>query len=898
MTEPALSRRRFLQATAGTALLVVTPIGAALVASAAPPDPLAGGTAWQGPPGHARWRIDGVAKVTGQKVFARDLRARDMAGWPAEERMALVLRATRTDRPYLRPNLALLPPEAQPMRVVDSQALARDRVTFGGAAEMTPLIAQVGQAPGYLGQPVAILLFRDLAAWRKAARLLQFAPDAVIYGEEPAQPVPPTLYAPPTYLIRKAGPDGDIFSQVKDGYADPTQCSTGSPVNCEALRVQNEILADIALQPWRRYAQRYTTQSIDPVFMEPESGLAWFDRSGTGTLHLVLGTQSPNGDVGTVTGLFAQSPQRVGTVHLHSCYTGGGFGGRDVSNFALLMAIAGYYAEGPVRLAFDRFEQFQAGLKRHSGVLAQTVCVDAEGKFRALHADYAFDGGGQANYSPWVAQLAGICAGGAYAFPESVVASYAQRSIDVTAGSMRGFGGPQAFFALESLVDEIAADLKVDPIELRLRNVQTEGGRTVTGAPLLQPPRLDEICRRAQAHPLWAKRAAAKAARGADTLYGVGFALSFLAYGTGTDGVLAGAEIDAEGRLHVTTSAVDMGNGSATTLAIVPARWMGANADGVSMGETAIWSALALAQGSYTAPPPPGMQNTPAISMSSSACITAFQQVHAVEQAARVLFETGMMAAARRLWGRPELPAAATAWRDGALTADGLPPLPRAALAAEAVRAGLVTRVLVHALFQTEWVTAGFQVDGQSARWPIDALAVARGGAPGYTVVPRSDLALPPANAGLWGRSAYAGSGCLAAVEVDRRTRRIRVVGLHGLLDAGRIHQEQLVRGQFEGGVAMGIGYALLEHLPPLAEGPGKGDWNLDRYHVAMARDMPLGALSLDILPPLAGDSPGKGIAEAVLCPVAPAIANAVADATGQRVRSLPITPDKLAQLS
>ncbi|HEY8012821.1 MAG TPA: molybdopterin cofactor-binding domain-containing protein, partial [Dongiaceae bacterium] len=142
------------------------------------------------------------------------------------------------------------------------------------------------------------------------------------------------------------------------------------------------------------------------------------------------------------------------------------------------------------------------------------------------------------------------------------------------------------------------------------------------------------------------------------------------------------------------------------------------------------------------------------------------------------------------------------------------------------------------------------------------------------------------------GRSLYASSGALASVEVDRRTGRVAVTAMQSFLDAGRIIQQDLVEGQSEGAVAMGIGYALLEDLPLLGDGAGSGRWNLDRYHVARWADMPLGKIGLDLLP--AVEDTGKGIAEAVLCPIAPAIANAVAHATGQRFRDLPITAEKI----
>jgi CO/xanthine dehydrogenase Mo-binding subunit len=92
----------------------------------------------------------------------------------------------------------------------------------------------------------------------------------------------------------------------------------------------------------------------------------------------------------------------------------------------------------------------------------------------------------------------------------------------------------------------------------------------------------------------------------------------------------------------------------------------------------------------------------------------------------------------------------------------------------------------------------------------------------------------------------------------------------------------------------MGIGYALLEDLPLVNQGAGNGRWNLDRYQVPLAADLPLQRMGLTVLPTT--EPTAKGIAEAVLCPIAPAIANAIAYATGARFRNLPITAQHILE--
>src|SRR5260370_35607680 len=88
----------------------------------------------------------------------------------------------------------------------------------------------------------------------------------------------------------------------------------------------------------------------------------------------------------------------------------------------------------------------------------------------------------------------------------------------------------------------------------------------------------------------------------------------------------------------------------------------------------------------------------------------------------------------------------------------------------------------------------------------------------------------------------------------------------------------------------MGVGYALLETLPPFEGGPGNGQWNLGQYLVARGADLPLRDLEIEVLPPVTTDEPPKGIAEVGMIPVEPARLNAIRDATGRRFQSLPIT--------
>ncbi|MEM7306268.1 MAG: molybdopterin cofactor-binding domain-containing protein [Planctomycetota bacterium] len=899
------TRRTVLKMAWGAVTVAVTPIPAMGWGRGRSPEPLAaqpGG--WSGGPGEARYRIDGLAKVLGHKIYARDFRSRDMPGWPDNERVAMVLHAAHTDRILERYDLSMLPDELRPMRTVDAADLARDQV-----ADLFPdtspkgwppgFLAATGQQPLYLGQPVAILIFESADVYRRAHRLLQFRDDVVRYGS----PVPPRPiegpYPSPNYLTYV---DGE-FSRVKDGPTDPFDPKT--PEDRQAVEWRAEIRS--GLIDWRTDSGSRSTQRIVPMFMEPESGLGWLNGH---TLRMVLGTQAPNGDVQDGLQLFAAEgcPIRVDEVELVSCYPGGGFGGRDVSPFTPTLMLAAAYADGPVRMAYDRFAQFQVGLTQIPARFEVELAGDDEHRFQALVSTVRMTAGGKNNYSQFVADLAGYSAGGAYFFPRAIVDASAEPSPDVVAGSMRGFGGVQAAFALETMVENYALSQRIDPIELRRRNALKEGDRTITGAPLTEPMRIAEICERAAANPLWVEREArARREENDGKLYGVGFALANQAYGTGSDGVMASLALEQDGSIVARTTAVDMGQGSATGLALAPARWLGSNASNIEMGRVAIFSALQLSTTASTGDAPTHRKHAPhdfadspwddphytaSLSMSSSACITAFQQFHAVSQAASVLFEIGVWPAAVRIWGVDPGPRArrSARWYDGELCVDDLAPLPLPLLAREIYERDGIAEAMVHAYFAGAWVEASYEVEELRGRWPIDGLATRNARSTDFLWRRRSDVKPPPPGSKNYGRSLYSPSGTLVALTVDPGTAAVELLDIHTYLDAGKVHQPDLVSGQYQGGAAMGVGYALLEDATHGPDGPGGGRWNLNRYHVPLATDLPLDRIRLELLPPVGEHPTGKGIAEAVLCPIAPAIANALTAATGGSFPKLPIT--------
>jgi hypothetical protein len=356
---------------------------------------------------------------------------------------------------------------------------------------------------------LALLIWSDFAAFAEARQILRGATNLMRRGAA-AAPQPRTPYGGMRY-VRIAGPTPDaedVYSPLLEGWTVPARYqpppqlqygpnpprfaaewdppnAAGSPAarasyyGQQVRRLLEEPGSDLLV-----IDQTFSTPSNDPVFLEPETGVAWHDLSRR-TLELVLGTQSPEDSASSIAELVGETTGglRVENVVAHCTSIGGGFGGRDHSIFPLYVALAGLFAANtPVRLANDRFEQFQSGLKRHAFQITSKLGVDRKsGKLVAYAADLTGDGGGLANYSASVGLVAAAASIGIYDIPKVDVTSVALASVAVPAGSMRGYGTLQSMTPLEVMIDRAAEALGRDPIALRKANALASGQKNLTG---------------------------------------------------------------------------------------------------------------------------------------------------------------------------------------------------------------------------------------------------------------------------------------------------------------------------------------------------------------------------------------------------------------------------------
>jgi CO/xanthine dehydrogenase Mo-binding subunit len=662
--------------------------------------------------------------------------------------------------------------------------------------------------------------------------------------------------------------------------------------------------------------REFETQSIDPMFLEPEAGLAWYDGRRR-ALELVVGVQSPQEAVESV-GYLLGGPSvfKPARIHTHFTYVGGGFGGRDHTAMPLYIALAAmFYPDRPVRLANNRYEQFQSGIKRHAFRMRSRIGLDrASGRITAFAADHILDGGGLANFSASVADVGATGAIGIYDIPKVDVTTVAVHSRGVPAGSMRGFGTLQTMTALEVLIDEVAAASGLDPIEFRRRNALKTSGRTITGNPYDGEVRTGEILDRLAQHSIWKERADAKAGNRQQRgmLTGTGVACVTKDFGSGADSVLASVEIAPDGSIAIRSDSVEMGNAIGTALANRVAAILGGVADGVALAQVEAFAPLELVTSGDPFTMDQATQDAavvdprwvPQISTPSSASVGAHVFTHGAAEAARVVFRFGLWPAALDLWHIPKNEARAhdwtkARWEELKLTLGGLPPLDLSALAARAHERGGVTGAMVHGFNRWAWSRATFQVSGEPWTADIDALAVRMGGTAGrrrrpqtsgFVRLDRADLKIAPTVNQRFGTAYSSVCGTLVRLEVERATGSVRIVKAYTAVECGRALVPEVVVGQAQGGFAMAVGQALLESMPLYEDGPGNGKWNLGQYVIARASDLPLNAIEIEVLPPFQPDDYPKGIAEVVMIPVVPAILNAIHDATGHRFQSLPVT--------
>ncbi len=571
----------------------------------------------------------------------------------------------------------------------------------------------------------------------------------------------------------------------------------------------------------------FTTPFIEHAYLEPEAALGFVDADGRVVIH--TGTAHPHLhrlEVSRALGL-AEDRVRIVAVAL-----GGHFGGRVDVAMHCILGVAAWRLGRPVRCVYTREESFTSTTKRHAFEIRARLGAARDGRIRGLRLDMTADGGAYASAGTFIITRAAISGAGPYDIPDVWLGGQAVYTNNTLAGAMRGFGAPQSTFALESLIDQLAGRLGIHPIDLRVTNALLPGSILPTGFRVGEETAVVETLEAVRPHYDEAVRRTRQSRGNGEVRRGVGVASMWFGIGstTGERPSHAEAELLPSGRVVVLAGATDAGQGSDHVLRRVAAQVLT-----VPLGQ------VDLVRGDTDLTRDTG---------SCSGSRVTFYVGNAVGIASGVLRRAIIEAAAREMEAPPDI----LEIRDGhviALEAPGR----RIALGdlARRVEAGGAR------------LREGGTYDPETC--PLD---------------PATGLGRPYAT--------YASATQVAEVEVNVRTGVVRVRRVVAAHDVGKVLNPAGARGQVEGAVVMGIGFALTEEFVP---GVTRG---FAQYRIPTTHDVPEIETIFIERPDPKGPFGGKGLGECALIPTAAAVLNAVADATGVRITRLPATRDRVRE--
>ncbi|MDU8929876.1 molybdopterin cofactor-binding domain-containing protein [Alisedimentitalea sp. MJ-SS2] len=506
--------------------------------------------------------------------------------------------------------------------------------------------------------------------------------------------------------------------------------------------------------------------------------------------------------------------------------TGGGFGSKLDVSVQPYLAIAALKTGQPVRMAFERWEVMQATTKRHPADMRVKIGATKAGRISGFRFDGLFNTGAYASWGPTVANRVPVHASGPYRVADYRAEAKGIYTNGPPSGAFRGFGVPQAAVAQESLFDRLADGLEMDRLEFRILNALENGMPTVCGQVFEQGVGI-KACLQALRDPWKTERAEAARVNALEgpVRRGVGVAAGW--YGCGNTSLPNPSTIKAGIRAD---GQVVLHQGAADV-------GQGANTVIAQLFATALGvpvGALEILGGDTDVTPDAGKTS-------------ASRQTFVTGNAARLAGE----AMRRELLGRVNAgPEAEIVLLDGAV---------------ELYDGDRVHRIELRAL----------EADGEGY-----VLRAEETYDPPTKPLDENGQGVPYAQFG------YAAHLCVIEVDTGLGTMKpVKFVAAH---DLGKAVNPLLVEGQVEGGIAQGLGMALMEeYLPGRTE-------NLHNYLMPTIGDMPPVETLIIEEPDAHGPYGVKGLGEHVLIPTAPSILNAIRDACGVEMTRLPVTPSRL----
>jgi CO/xanthine dehydrogenase Mo-binding subunit len=642
-------------------------------------------------------------------------------------------------------------------------------------------------------------------------------------------------------IAAKALESIEVEYEEMSGIFDPLESKESDPIHPE--RASNEVVhhklrkgnveegfakCDVIIE------REYDTQFVEHSYIEPEAVVAVPHENGSlvtiyGSVQNVFATRD------AVARCLKADLSGIRVVQNH---IGGSFGGKDevVSAMACRAALLALKTNRPVKIVNTREESILESYKRHPYKMKYKLGATKDGKLVAMEIEAIADGGAYACQTPFVTWRSVVQATGPYEVPNVKTDTYGYYTNNVYTGAMRGYGSPQVIFANESLMDELALELGISPLEVRLKNILKNGSVTASGQKLdRHEVSLAEVMKKAAEAIGYEEkyREYSKPQRG-DKRRGIGMAISFRGCSLGAEAVDAAGtvlSIQKDGSVYLYSGLAENGQGLKTAFCQIAAEELG-----IEMKHITFLEANALIS--------PDSGSTVA---SRSTLVGGNSVMRAAESAKRTL--------SCFLAEEFGLASGDLVFKENWIyTPDGKKLISFAEAANKAFWAGVQ-------LSHVGWYVA------PSIHWDEEE---GRGN-PYFTYV----------------------YGCqIAEVEVDMGTGEATVLNMAAAHDVGRAINPEMLKGQIYGGVMMGLGYGIMEEVE--TDEGYIANTNFDEYIIPTSKDMPNIIPIIVENPDPDGPFGAKSIGEPTLELGAAAIANAIAQATGRRIRSLPLNLERV----
>ncbi|MFQ5851967.1 MAG: xanthine dehydrogenase family protein molybdopterin-binding subunit [Candidatus Binatia bacterium] len=753
--------------------------------------------------GQNLYRVDAQEKVTGKAVYTGDLKLPGII-------YGKVLRSPVTHARIRRIDAQRAMSVAGVVAVLTRENLQVASPTYGAYVKDQPVVAL--DKVRYVGDIVAAV----------AATQEQIAEEALNNIEVDYEELPAVL------TIEEAlKEDAPLVHEKLQGKKEPGYGRGATHVVHEGTNIclhfryeRGDIkeglgAADLVLE------DTFLFPSAHHYAMEPHVSVANFEGDN---LTVWSSTQSPFPLRQELSRLFGLPLSRIRVI---VPYVGGGYGSKSGVKTEALAAVLSRMAQRPVKVALRSDESFKTICQPRAELKIKTG-VKQDGTFIARRCEVYLNGGAYANSGPSVTEKAGYRAHGPYRIPHVLTDAYYVYTNTVPGGAFRGFGGPQVAFAYESHLDMIAHRLKIDPLELRLKNILEKGEEYAAGD---TPIDCDLKAGLKQVADLigWEKKdQGIQGIKGSKVRRGKGIACGVKDGGGTNKAAHAMVKILIDGSALLSFGSVEIGQGIRTALLQVVAEELSISPEKVHVAEL---------DTQYT-PFDKGTNASSAVSVMGLA----------VQKAARDAREQLLSAAASGLG----VPMSEVILREEMIVAQGK---------------SLSFREVMRLCFG----------DGEGE-------IVGRG----FFKVPRNDTVPLGYPSPFW----EIGLGA-AEVEVDEMTGEVKILKYISLTDAGKMIHPLQCRGQDEGAALFGMGQALSEELI-YKEGQLINP-NLVDYRIPRFRDVPE-TFSTRILEDEGGPGPygAKGVGEGGILAPAPAVCNALYDATGIRMHRVPLLGERV----